>query len=145
VLAFSEKIAGMQVTGDIVPDVFEFMSDADLEKLVFVCLQFLGWYVLPGTRTNTTAHYEFVLVSRERGECSVVQVKSGHTKIDASQYAGEEKAFLFVVSGSYGTELPPNIVIITQEELNSFMRSMPQLLPRAVCTWITVVNLPAAD
>ena len=101
-LAFSDKIAGMQVTGDIVPDVFEFMYDADLENLVFVYLQFLGWYVLPGTRTATTAHYEFVLVRRETGERAVVQVKSGHPKIDASQYAGEEKAFLFAVSGSYG-------------------------------------------
>jgi hypothetical protein len=133
-LAFSEKLAGMPVTGDVIPDVFEFMSDADLENLVFVYLQFLGWYVLPGTHTATTAHYEFVLVGRERGERAVVQVKSGHTGIDASQYAGEEKAFLFATSGSYGAEMPPNVVIITREDLNSFMKSMPQLLPRAVST-----------
>src|SRR4051794_4291212 len=29
-LAFSEKFAGMPVTGDVISDVFEFMSDADL-------------------------------------------------------------------------------------------------------------------
>jgi hypothetical protein len=99
-LAFSEKLAGVPVTGDAIPDVFEFMSDADLENLVFVYIQFLGWYVLPGTRTATTAHYEFVLVNRETGERAVVQVKSGHTGINASKYAGEEKAFLFAASGS---------------------------------------------
>jgi hypothetical protein len=60
------------------------------------------------------------------------------------QYAGEEKAFLFAASGSYGAETPPNVVIITREDLNSFMRSMPQLLPGAVSTWITVASPPVA-
>ena len=142
-LAFSERLAGMPVSGDAVPDLFEFMSDADLENLVFVYLQFVGWYVLPGTRTTTTAHYEFVLVSRESGKRGVVQVKSGHTGIDASQYAGEEKAFLFAASGSYGAKIPPNAVIITRQDLNSFMRRAPHLLPRAVSTWITLTGLPA--
>ena len=139
-LAFSEKLAGLPVTGEVIPDLFEFMSDADIENLVFVYLQFFGWYVLPGTRTATTAHYEFVLVSRESGERAVVQVKSGHTGIDASQYAGEEKAFLFAASGSYGAQISSNVVIITREDLNSFMRRMPQLLPRAVSTWIGVAS-----
>lgn len=80
-----------------------------------------------------------MLVSRESGERAVVQVKSGHTGIDASQYAGEEKAFLFAASGSYGAQISSNVVIITREDLNSFMR-LPQLLPRAVSTWIGVAG-----
>ncbi|MGH9446047.1 MAG: hypothetical protein ACRD3O_10000, partial [Terriglobia bacterium] len=139
-LAFSEKLAGLPVIGDLTPDLFEFMSDVDIENLVFVYLQFCGWYVLPGTRTATTAHYEFVLVNRETGERAVVQVKSGHAEIDASQYLGDEKAFLFAASGSYGAELPPNVVIITREDLQGFMRSVPQLLPRAVSTWMAVAS-----
>ncbi len=143
-LAFSEAVAGLPVTENATFDLFEFMSDADLESLVFVYLQFIDWYVLPGTRTATTAHYEFVLVSRKSGERAVVQVKSGHTGIDASQYAGEERAFLFAASGSYGMAIPPNAVIITRADLNGFIRSMPQLLPRAVSTWISVAGLPSA-
>lgn len=138
-LAFSEHLAGMQVTGDGETDVYEFMSDADIENLVFVYLQFLGWYVLPGTRTATTAHYEFVLVNRETGERAVTQVKSGHTGIDAARYA-REKAFLFATSGDYGTQRPQNVVIITREELDNFIRSMPQLLPRAMSNWIQIAR-----
>jgi hypothetical protein len=144
-LAFSEKLAGMPLTRDTEFDLFEFMSDADLENLIFVYLQCcLGWYVLPGTRTATTAHYEFVLVHRQGGERALVQVKSGHTGIDASRYAGEEKAFLFATSDDYGAELPANAVVITRDKLVDFMRSQPQLLPRAVSTWISITGLPAA-
>ena len=141
-LAFSEKLAGVAVTSEVVPDLFEFMSDADLENLVFVYLQFGGWYVLPGTRTTTTAHYEFVLVNRESGERAVVQVKSGRAFIDASRYEGEEKAFLFAASETYGAKLPPNVVLISRGDLHEFMRTNPHLLPRAVSTWITIAGLP---
>lgn len=140
-LAFSEQLAGLPVSGDAGRDVFEFMSDADLENLVFVYLQFLGWYVLPGTRTATTAHYEFVLVNRESGERAVVQVKSGHTWIDAARYAGAEKAFLFAACDHYGTNPPPNVVIITRPELEDFMLSQPHLLPRAVSHWMAIAGL----
>ena len=143
-LAFSEKLAGLETTGEVVPDLFEFMSDADLENLVFVYLQSLGWYILPGTRTPTTAHYECVLVNRDSGERAVVQVKSGHTAVDAARYAGEEKAYLFAASGSYGEVLPPNVVVVTRDDLTSFMRRMPHLLPRATAIWMALTGFPAA-
>jgi hypothetical protein len=142
-LTFSAQLAGLPPGDDVVFDLYEFMTDADIENVVFVYLQVIGWYVLPGTRTATTAHYEFVLANRESGERAVVQVKSGGTWIDASQYAGEEKAFLFAASGNYGSNIPPNAVIITRRQLNNFMREMPHLLPRAVTTWIDIAGLPA--
>ncbi|WP_158743026.1 hypothetical protein [Acidisphaera sp. L21] len=140
-LAFSSKLAGLP-SADTVFDVYEFMSDADLENVVFVYLQVIGWYVLPGTRTVTTAHYEFVLVHREKGERAIVQVKSGGTWIDASSYAGQETAFLFAASGNYGHVIPSNVVLITRKQLSDFMRGMPHLLPRAVLTWISVAGQP---
>nr|WP_294503883.1 hypothetical protein [uncultured Rhodopila sp.] len=143
-LAFSEKLAGISVTENAAFDLFEFMSDADLENLVFIYLQFLGWYVLPGTRTATTAHYEFVLVHRETGERAIVQVKSGLTCIDAAHYACEEKAFLFAASGNYGATLPPNTAVITRDDLTGFMRGHPLLLPRAISTWMSVACPSAA-
>ncbi len=139
----SARLAGLPSSADIVFDLYEFMTDADIENVVVVYLQVIGWYVLPGTRTATTAHYEFVLVNRETGERAVVQVKSGNTSIDASHYASEEKAFLFAASGNYGSSIPPNVAIITRQQLNKFMREMPHLLPRAVTTWIGIAGLPA--
>jgi len=95
-LAFSFQLAGLSSCSDTGLDLYEFMSDADVENLVFVYLQVCGWHVLPGTRSATTASYEFVLVNRGNGERAVVQVKSGNTWIDASLYAGEERTFLFL-------------------------------------------------
>lgn len=142
-LAFSAHLAGLPSNDDAAFDLYEFMTDADIENVVFVYLQVLGWYVLPGTRTATTAHYEFILVNRETGERAVVQVKSGCAWMDASRYAGEEKAFLFAASGHYGANIPPNAVVITRQQLNGFMRERPHLLPRAVSTWIDIAGLPS--
>lgn len=108
-----------------------------------VYLQSFRWYILPCTRTPTTAHYECVLVNRESGERGIVQVKSGYTGIDAAHYSGEEKAFLFAASGSYGLVLPSNIVVVTRDDLTGFMHRMPHLLARAVIAWIAIVGLPA--
>jgi hypothetical protein len=141
-LAFTAKLANVAGPEAPITDLYEFMTDADLENVVFVYLQILGWYVLPGTRTATTAHYEFVLVNRETGTRAVVQVKSGGTSIDAARYAGEEKAFLFAASGIYGASIPPNAVVISRQELNTFMHDSPNLLPRAVSTWIGIAGLP---
>ena len=142
-LAFSEKLAGLPISTTVAFDIYEFMSAMDLESLVFVYLQYIGWYILPGTRAADTAHYEFVLVNRESGQRALVQVKSGNVWIDATAYAGEETTFLFAASGGYGAEIPPrNAVIITRAELNRFMQQRPDLLPRAVGTWIAIAGLP---
>lgn len=141
-LAFSEELAGFPLSAEVNFDIYEFMSAMDLESLVFVYLQYIGWYVLPGTRAADTPHYEFVLVNRESGQRALVQVKSGNIRIDAAAYAFEETTFLFAASGEYGADIPPNAVIITRAELNRFMRQQPHLLPRAVGTWIAIARLP---
>jgi hypothetical protein len=80
-------------------------------------------------------------VNRETGERAIVQVKSGGTPIDASSYVGQEKSFLFAASGNYGSENPPNAIIIERRHLSDFMQEMPHLLPRAVRTWVDMVGL----
>jgi hypothetical protein len=140
-LNFSEKLAGLPLSGAPIFDLFEFMSDVDLENVVFIYLQVLGWYVLPGTRTATTAHYEFVLVHRETGEKAVTQVKSGETWIDASRYSGTEKAFLFAASQQYGSIIPRNVVLITRHQLIAFIQDHRYLLPQAINTWIDIAGL----
>ena len=144
-LAFSEQLAGLPVSDDSQPDLYEFMSDADIENLIFMYLQVQDWFILPGTRMATTAFYEFVLIHRQTAERAIVQVKSGHTSIDASAYEGTAKAFLFAASGHYGSNIPANAVIIQRDELNAFMQQRPELLPAAVKTWIELVGLPKSE
>ncbi|WP_148360589.1 hypothetical protein [Acidisphaera rubrifaciens] len=143
-LKFSMHLAGLSDISDEVLDIFDFLNDNDIENVIFMYLQTTGWYVFPNTRLPTTAHYEFVLANRETGERAIVQVKSGCQPIDASQYAGEEKAFLFAASESYGSSIPDNAVIITRADLLRFMRESRHLLPRAVSTWINIAGLPPA-
>ena len=83
-----------------------------------------------------------MLVHRDTGERAVNQVKSGGSYIEASRHAGEEKAFLFAASGNYGPTVPPNVVLVTRDELTSFMRDKPHLLSRAVSTWIEIASRP---
>ncbi len=139
-LLFSKKLAGMLVNEDKIHDIFEFMSDKDIEDIVFMYLQFLGWYVVPNTRTATTAHYEFVLINRESCKRATVQVKSGHTPINAGQYSGQDTAFLFATSEKYGDKIPQNVKIIDKKKLLTFMQKNPQLLPRAANTWIEIAG-----
>lgn len=143
-LAFSSRLAGLDFGVDDPVDLHEFPSDSDLENLVFVYLQVRGWCVLPGTRSATTAHYEFVLVHRDAGKRAMVHVESGGTWVDASQYGGEEKAFLFTSSGDYGLAIPGNVAIISRGELNELIGKQWHLLPRAMQTWIEVAGAPSA-
>jgi len=139
-LMFSEGVAGLPQSVAPNMDVFEFMSDADLENVVFVYLQVCGWYVLPGTRRTDTPHYEYVLVHRTTGERAMAQVKSGQTAINAAIYRGEERTFLFSAIGAYGANVPNNVTIIDRRQLTDFMQEEPQLLPKAVATWISIVG-----
>ena len=141
-LAFSAKQLDITLDGmSASPDVYEFMSDGDIEDLVFIYLQFIGWYVVPGTRRPTTSHYEFVLINRTTGKRAIVQVKSGNTSLNAASYAGNDRTFLFAACESYGSDIPENVTILSRGELSEFMRGRPELLPSAVRTWIRMAGL----
>jgi len=131
-LMFSEGIAGLPHSASPDIDLFEFMSDADLENVVFLYLQVCGWYVLPSTRRTDTPHYEYILVHRTTAERAMAQIKSGGTAINAGDYRGEERTFLFAASGAYGADVPDNVNIIGRGQLTDFVHDMPQLLPNAV-------------
>jgi hypothetical protein len=141
-LAFAANVVGKPTDDTTKGDLFDYLTDEDFENIVFVYLQREGWYVLPGTRRADTPHYEYVLVHRNTGERAIVQVKSGHTGIDASLYEGEEKAFLFAASEQYGEHIPSNVILISRPELISFMRSDFKVQTDAVNRWISLVGLP---
>jgi hypothetical protein len=66
-LVRSAQLAGSPAGLGTLFDLVGFMTDADIENVVFVYLQILGWYVIPGTWTPTAWHYKFVLVNRWTG------------------------------------------------------------------------------
>jgi hypothetical protein len=58
-------------------DFFAAASPDDLEDVVGLYLQSLGWRVLPSTSKTSMASYEYVLVDQHTGARAGVQVKSG--------------------------------------------------------------------
>lgn len=144
-LAFSESAAGLSPSASVTHDLFEFMSDSDLEDVVFTYLQVHGWYVVPSSRRMDTPHYEFVLVHRSTGDRGIVQVKSGGTSISAGDYAGNVITHLFATSGQYGDRIPANVVLVTRDGLEAFMNDHPNLLTGAVMRWRSLVRPPHQD
>jgi hypothetical protein len=101
-LIFTQHLLGLPpaVSGSV--DVLDYLTSEDLENVVAVYLQTRGWLIIPGTRRCDTPHYEFVLVHGQTGERAIVQVKSGNTWLNAADYEGRVKTFLFSASGGYG-------------------------------------------
>lgn len=70
-LAFSAQLAGFPAGLGGRFDLYEFTTDIDIVNVAFAYLNLLGWYVSPGTRTASTARYEFVLLNRDTGKRAV--------------------------------------------------------------------------
>ncbi|BBK31889.1 hypothetical protein STHU_25230 [Allostella humosa] len=140
-LEYSSAMMGLKPAEPGTRDIFEYLSDEDLENLISIYLQVCGWYVMPGTRRKDTPHYEFVLVDRNTGKRGIVQVKSGHEGIDAAKYAGETTTFLFASCEDYGDVVPHNVTIIPRSKVLSFIRSQRQLLPESFGHWVNLVGL----
>ncbi|MBL8544169.1 MAG: hypothetical protein JNJ63_10225 [Hyphomonadaceae bacterium] len=137
---FSAACVGRDVPSIAGADLFGFLSPTDIENLVAVYLQTLGWLIIPGSRRADTPHYEYVLVNSATGERAIAQVKSGAVPIDAGAFAGELKVFLFAASGAYGGDVPINVRVLARAELEKFIRARPELLPRAVSTWMEAIG-----
>lgn len=125
----------LETPGEAQPaDIFSLLSAEDVEDLIFVYLQHLGWIVRPARRRAQTIAYEFTLVDRE-GREAVVQVKTGKTPVDLSMLPSSVAvAYAFqpngIIKGSN-----PVVQVITREEVLGFMEQHPKLLPGTVQVW----------
>lgn len=139
-LIFTKHLLGMPVETVGSDDVLDYLTDQDLENVAAIYLQTKGWLLIPGTRRLDTPHYEFVLVNSQTGDRGIVQVKSGRVSLNAIDYEGSVKTFLFAASGNYGDVIPDNVDAIAPNMLRAFIVENKRLLPAAVVRWMEIAG-----
>jgi hypothetical protein len=112
-------------------DLFDLINAEDLEDLVLMYLQSKGWLYVPSSRKRSTLRYEAVMIRTEDGLRAYPQVKSGTTRLRPADYAGGEQVFLFA-GGGYVGQKPDNVTLLSKEELLSFCRERPELIPNRI-------------
>lgn len=123
-------------------NVFSFLGAEETEDVIFIYLQLKGWVVIPNSRKADTMKYEFYLINKTTKEKSIVQVKTGHTKLIPKEWENwKEKVFLFQANGNYvGISLNKNVVSIKPKDIESFMYSNKELLPSNIVHWLNIAE-----
>lgn len=130
-------------------DILSLLSSEDLEDLVGLYLQTeKGMLIVPSTRCkrDSTIAYEYEMVDRKTGEQAYVQVKSGKTTLDPTEYYQSKGKFFLFASGNYDCESSkPHVTCIDTEEMREYIASHRNLLPRSICTWVDYVDKHMQD
>jgi hypothetical protein len=120
-------------------DVFDLLTDVELEDVVGLYLQLEADYVvIPSSRSrrNDTPYYEYQLISRSTAESAFVQVKSGDERLDCANYSSfKYRMFLFSPAGYVGTP-SRNTVTLSRDTIEDFMNRRAEMLPLSVRAWL---------
>jgi hypothetical protein len=126
-------------------NVFPFLGSDATEDVIFIYLQTKGWLVVPNSRKADTMSFEFYLINRETRERAIVQIKTGNTSLNISEWkARVERVFLFQSSGLYFGNSHPSVVCIPPAEITAFMDENRDLLPASTVYWMNHVGLGKA-
>lgn len=129
--------------------VFSFLGSEATEDVIFIYLQTQGWLVVPNSRKGDTMAYEFFLIHGITRQRAVVQVKTGHSSLDAEEWKGQaERVFLFQADGHYGFGSASGVECIVPEAIESFMVQNSDLLPLSTLYWmdqVGMITLPPSE
>lgn len=126
------------VTPQAARSIFSFVQSGEVEDIIFIYPQMQGWVVVPNSRKGDTMSYEFYLIHRETKERAIVQVKTGNTALNSSDWVNKNmKVFLFQANGIYHGAPNPAVVCLTPHEIENFMRQNSDLLPSCISAWLT--------
>lgn len=122
-------------------NVFSLFGSEETEDILFIYLQFNGWIVVPNSRKADTMRYEYYLIHRETKERAIVQVKTGHTKLDPKTWNDRgEKVILFQSNNKYCSPSTNKIICIDPKEIECFMLNNKSLLPSSVVRWLNMAD-----
>lgn len=111
-------------------DFWSMIDSEELENLVLLYVQSLGYYVYTSTAKISNPKYEAVLISNDGSHYAYPQVKRNEY-LDPKYYAEgiseHDKVFLFSSSEDYGKPIP-NVRCITKSEIESFMNRQSRIL-----------------
>ena len=121
------------------------LSSFELEDLVLLYLQTLGWRIILSSHAPNTPRYECTLVRSVNSVARTagVQVKHGDVVLDAKVYRDDKQVdivYLFAASENYGNDIPENVRIIKEEDLKQFAETNRCLLPKPISIWLSPCN-----
>ena len=120
------------------------IGSEELECLVFLYLQSKGYYIYSSTLKLSTAKFEAVLTYRDGSHLAYPQVKRNvalHVEDYVSSLTNsEDKVFLFTTSEDYGQKTHPQILCISREELENFMKNNSKILPSTITYWLEMLQ-----
>ena len=124
-----------------IESVWGFLSDEQTEDLLFLYLQYNGWFVIPNSRKKDTMAYEYYCINRLTFEKAIVQVKTGFSPIDFNAYHKyTEKVFLLQPNNCFQGEPLSNMEMVSIEALESFAKNNEKIIPQNIMTWFKLVN-----
>ncbi len=124
-----------------VRNVFALLDNEQMEDLMFLYLQTLGWYVVPSSRKADTMRFEYMVLRPDSGKRGFVQVKTGQEPFRPAEYADVEgQTFLFQSNEKYPGEVPSNVTCIRHSDLLTFFKSSRRWLPRILVTKFDQAN-----
>ena len=114
-------------------DLFDILSDQDVEDVLFVMYQLEGYVVHPTRRKADTMAYEYLLRSRDTKKDLAVQAKTGTTPATADKMPSDvSEIVLFSAKGNYGGKDDLRVTRLDPDEVLSFIKNHLDLLPRAI-------------
>lgn len=118
-------------------NIFTFLDSEQTEDVVFIYLQTKGWIVVPNSRKADTMSYEFYLIRKKDHRRAIVQVKTGRTRLNALEWAGEkEHVILFQANGYYQNMKAKNVECLDPRTIEKFVYRNLKLMPENISHWV---------
>lgn len=126
-------------------DIFSLLSDVDLEDVVGLYIQQKrGLLFIPSSRSrqNATISHEYQLVDPKNGQPVFVQVKSGNTDLDPSNYYKfPHEFYLFSPAGYTRASEQGHVICLNRSEIENFLESSRSFLPLNISAWLDLRDL----
>jgi hypothetical protein len=118
-------------------DLFSMLGSEATEDVLFLYLQLQGWLVVPNSRKADTMSYEFYLIHRQTKKRAIIQVKTGKSDLCRDDWKDRaDQVFLFQSKGLYSGATHPGIECLDPQQIEKFIRSNRDLLPRSTVFWL---------
>jgi hypothetical protein len=124
-------------------DFWSCINSEDLECLILMYLQFKGYYIVSSSFKHNTPKIEAPMISHD-GKTRCYQQIKREVKLPVEDYIPwvkeNEVMYLFTTSENYGSAHSDRIKCISKNEVETFIREHPELLPSAVTNWISLTQ-----
>ena len=139
------KLSGMshyKVDLEGIRNIFTFLDAEQTEDVIYIYLQTLGWIVIPNSRKVDTMKYECYLIRKNDKRRAILQVKSGSTPLDVSEWKNkEEHVILFQANNVYvNQDVEKSVECLDPERIEDFIYNNIDLMPSNIAHWANVAR-----